>query len=249
MPYVLCLMLATTCSPEIAFAKKTVDKVKSFKDCDVCSEMVVIPGGSFKMGAHGSDASGDETVDGDGNDVDYRSPLHQVNIASFALGKTEVTREQFAAFVKATGYQAGSSCYTYEGVVVKDGEASVVTDGASAERKHRNWLSPGFYQADSHPAVCLNWNDANAYIKWVSEKTGKHYRLPSEAEWEYAARAGTTSARYWGETDEQQCLYANALDLATSKEMPSPNWGIARCSDGFVYTAVPADRILTSCAD
>ncbi len=192
-PYICCifgLMLATICSTGIAFAKNTDGKVKSFKDCDVCAEMVVIPAGSFEMGAP------DSELDEDENETEGRHPRHHVSIRTFALGKSAITRGQFAAFVKATGYQTGDSCFTNEPVVMEESGPSIVTDGGSAERKHRNWQNPGFPQTDNHPAVCLNWSDAIAFAKWISEKTGKHYRLPTEAEWEYATRAGSTTARY-----------------------------------------------------
>jgi formylglycine-generating enzyme required for sulfatase activity len=203
-------------------------EVKGFKDCDICPEMVVIPAGSFEMGATNSDEEA----------IDNESPRHHVNISNFSLGKTLITRRQFAAFVKDTDYQADDRCYTYEGIVMEENGPSIVTDGGAAERRHRSWQNPGFSQEDDHPAVCLNWNDAKAYIHWISEKTGKRYRLPSESEWEYAARVGTTTARYWGETEDQQCVYANGLDVTTwGKVQQGINWGVATCSDDFVYTA------------
>ncbi len=161
-----------------------------FKDCADCPEMVVIPAGSFEMGSPASEA---------GRDSD-EGPQHRVTLAKpFALAKAEITRGQFAAFVADSGHQTGDKCWTFEG-------------GKYEERSGRNWRNPGYSQQDSHPIACLNWGDAKAYANWLARKTGKPYRLPSEAEWEYAVRAGATTARYWGESPDQACSYANIAD-------------------------------------
>ena len=137
---------------------------QSFKDCADCPEIVMIPAGSFDMGSNNGDA-------------DEKS-MHRVTIGkAFAIGKTEITRGQFAVFVNATGYDAGNECY-------------VLVDRKWGKRTGNNWRNPGFQQDDSHPVACINWNDASAYVEWLSRKTGKQYRLPTEAQWEYACRAG-----------------------------------------------------------
>ena len=141
---------------------------KVFRDCPDCPEMVEIPAGSFDMGSSNLEV-------GHQND---ETPQHRVNVKAFALGKYEVTMGQFAAFIHETGLDDDNDCYASPG--------------------KGNWRNPGFPQSDNQPVVCVNWNEAQAYAQWLSKKTGKQYRLPSEAEWEYAARAGTTTARYWG---------------------------------------------------
>ena len=112
---------------------------------------------------------------------DDEGPQHKVRIPEpFAAGKFEVTKAQFVAFVNDTGHDAGNKCWTYEG-------------GKFKERSGRSFRNPGFSQGGDHPVACVSWDDAKAYVTWLSGKTGKTYRLLSEAEWEYAARAGTTT--------------------------------------------------------
>ena len=136
----------------------------------ITHEMIIVPSGIFTMGS---------PADEPGR-WDDEGPQHQVRIRSFAVGKYEVTRGQFAAFVAATGHDTGNSCWPYQ--------------------DEENWRNPGFTQTDTHPVVCVSWNDAKAYTNWLSRKTGQNYRLLTEAEWEYVARAGTTTAYHFGAT-------------------------------------------------
>jgi formylglycine-generating enzyme required for sulfatase activity len=150
----------------------------SFKECSDCPEMVLIPAGEFMMGSPKSEPER----------YAQEGPQHRAKIGHpFALGKLKVTREQFDAFVRETSYSIGDSCYTIE-------------SGQVEERAGRSFRNPGFVQENNHPAVCVNWDDAKAYVAWLAKKTGKNYRLPSESEWEYAARAGTTTPFWWGTT-------------------------------------------------
>jgi formylglycine-generating enzyme required for sulfatase activity len=195
-----------------------------FQDCSNCPQMVVIPPGQFAMGSMQAE------TDGEGARADQVSderPQHKVRIgSSFALGRYEVTRGQFAAFVAATGYKAEGGCIHWTG---EEWDLD----------KALSWRNPGYPQSDEHPVVCVSWNDAQAYVAWLSGFSGKSYRLPAEAEWEYAARAGTTTARYWSNERAETCTYANVSD-ATAASQP----GSARedsdsfsCSDGYAFTA------------
>lgn len=197
---------------------------KSFQDCTNrgCTakgpKMVVLPEGRFLMGSP-TEESGRESKE---------NPRHEVTIAmSFAVGRTHVTRGEFAAFVKATGYKTEGGCKTYVGT-----EWKLAAD--------RSWRSPGFNQDDTHPVVCVNWNDAKAYAKWLSDVTGQPYRLMTEGEAEYAARGVTIPVSdqphyFFGNDEAHLCTYANGADESTKVEFR--NWRVARCKDGYVYTA------------
>lgn len=184
------------------------------RDCSNCPVMVIVPAGSFAMGSPSTEA---ERSDDEG-------PVHSVQIASFALSKTEITRGQFATFVKQSKYDTGDKCWTL--------------DGGKFKERSGNWREPGYSQSDKHPATCINWNDAQAYAQWLSRKTGKKYRLPTEAEWEYAARGNTGTARYWGDNPDLACEHANVADqTALAQIQGAPAWSVHNCTDGFAYTA------------
>jgi formylglycine-generating enzyme required for sulfatase activity len=99
-----------------------------------------------------------------------------------------------------------------------------------------DWHSPGFAQTDNDPVVCVSYDDAQAYLAWFSKKRGHTYRLPTEAEWEHAARAGTTTAFWWGTDDSAECRYANAADKTFSQRFPE-DAANQNCADGYVFTA------------
>jgi formylglycine-generating enzyme required for sulfatase activity len=192
----------------------------TFEECKNCPEMIVVPAGSFTMGSAASEP---------GRNAD-EGPQHTVTFTrQFAVGRFAVTVDEFSAFVKETGYDAGSSCWTFEG-------------GKDAERQGRSWRDPGFDQAGSHPAACVNWNDAKAYASWLSRKTGKDYRLPTEAEYEYGTRARTSpgpAPRYFfGDNEASMCRYGNGADQTAKDTIPGADkWIIFPCSDGYAYTA------------
>ena len=155
--------------------------------------------------------------------------MHTVTIdRPFAAGRFEVTRRQFRRFVEETDYSV-DGCRTYG----RDGWKW---------RDDRSWRNPGFAQKDDHPVVCVSWDDATAYVEWLSEKTGRRYRLLSESEWEYVARAGTQTARHWGDRASEACRYANVVDRSHRKKFSARNTSIHQCDDGHSATS-PVGRL------
>lgn len=192
-----------------------------FQDCPDCPQMVVVPAGSFIMGW---------------SDNDPWIGFHRAVIISrpFAVGRYEVTRGEFAAFVRETGYaRRGQNCWYFT-----SDERRAANDDAS-----KSWRNPGFAQDDSHPVVCVSWHDAKAYASWLAKKTAHHYRLLTEAEWEYAARAGTRSARPSGSDPDAACEHANVRDrtfersVHPAKGKAWPPHTLHNCDDGAAYTA------------
>ncbi len=145
------------------------------RDGGLGPEMVIIPTGRFRMGDIQGAGSRDE------------KPVHWVSVNEFAIGRYEVTVAEFRQFVQSTGYRTdaekGQGCYTRKGRWGNVPEA--------------NWHNSYFSQQENHPVTCVSWNDAKAYTEWLSEQTGQPYTLPSEAQWEYAARASTESQYWW----------------------------------------------------
>lgn len=182
------VLIASSSAPIGDLQKLTAGTV--FRDCADCPEMVVIAPGSFEMGT-----------------LDYRKarrpnegPSRKVTIpGTFAVGRHEVTWAQYARFVRETSRAGGLGCATFQQKRFK------VNAQAS-------WNSPGFPQSETDPVVCVSWDDAKAYAEWLGVKTGHNYRLLTEAEWEYAVRAGTEGERFWGENPADACRYANVAD-------------------------------------
>ena len=163
-------------------------------------DMVVIPAGHYRMGS---------PVRETGRYQD-EGPQHTVKVAQFALGRTEVTFDEYDAFAKTTG------------------RTSPDDNGWGRGRR---------------PVINVSWDDAQAYAAWLSERTHKAYRLPTEAEWEYAARAWTQTRRYWGDdpAEKEACTYANVYDAGSvdeiKKSFPSFSWPTFACSDNCPFTA------------
>jgi formylglycine-generating enzyme len=188
-------------------------------------EMVLIPAGSFVMG--------------DDEGLDDEKPAHTVTISKpFYLGKYEVTVEQFRRFVEATDY-------------VTDAEKGTGFQGAFGWNRDTmefkmnekySWRNTGFAQSDAHPVVNVSWNDAMKFCKWLSSKEGITYHLPTEAEWEYACRAGTTTRYSQGNDSEGMVKFGNVADAEFEVKYPELK-GEVKASDNFAYTS-PAGNFL-----
>jgi formylglycine-generating enzyme required for sulfatase activity len=191
------------------------------KDCPDCPEMIALPGGSVLMGSPQNEALRDDDVRNNDEDDKEGPGGKQVRVAvrPFDLGVYEITRRQYRAFVASSHYRVRGGCF------------SLLHRTLRSEPDGR-WDNTGGPTGDSLPVTCVDWYDANAYAAWLSAKTGRHYRLPSEAEFEYALRAGTTTRFFWGDDQEQVCRYGNVPDATFHKAAPSA--AAFQCGDGYV---------------
>lgn len=184
-------------------------------ECPNCPQMVMVPAGAFTMG------SPDEEP-GRGKD---EGPLRRVTVARpYAVGRFKVTRGEYQAFLAATGRAVKGGCVTDR-----------ASKGTWAPDPGATFLDPGFHQEDNHPAVCVTYDDALAYAAWINGQTQGGYRLLTEAEWEFAARAGTTTAYPWGSSADDGCDFANTADLTAKDHYP--DWPTAGCRDGAMNTS------------
>jgi formylglycine-generating enzyme required for sulfatase activity len=198
--------------------EKTASEMKAFATTipgsEVSYEMLPIPAGKFKMGSPANEL---------GHKPD-EEPQHEVEIAAFWMGKTEVTWNEFELFM-----------YPQEEKKVReakklDAALNTLTDGVTRPTQPYVEMSFGMGK-DGFPAISMTQHAANKYCQWLSAKTSHFYRLPTEAEWEYAARAGTTTAYYWGDDAAQigeNCWWGKNSDFKyqkVGKKKPNP-WGL-----------------------
>jgi len=202
-------------------------------------KLVLIPAGEFKMGsgesAEATAAFFNKTYGEDFLRADYfkdEHPQHRVRIIKpFYLGTHHVTRGQFQQFVADTGYKTDAEKGEKPGGYGWDSEKKTF----GFDEKY-SWRNAGFEQTDDHPVVNVSWNDAVAFCQWLSRKEGKTYRLPTEAEWEYACRAGTTTRYYGGDDPETLAKVGNVADAAAKAKFPDWKYTI-KASDGYVFTS------------
>ncbi|HEX4582407.1 MAG TPA: SUMF1/EgtB/PvdO family nonheme iron enzyme [Acidobacteriaceae bacterium] len=188
-----------------------------FRECVACPEMLVVSEGEYMMGS----------PENEPDRYSNEGPQHRVKIPRrFAVSKLKITREEFEKFANEMSYASEDRCFTLE-------------NDKAEERTGRSFRNPGFHQDGSHPAVCISWDDAKAYVDWLSKKTGKLYRLLSESEWEYTARAGTKTPFWWGASvspdlanyDSRTSYGGGAIGEYREKTVPAdmfnPNpWGL-----------------------
>ena len=191
-------------------------------------KLVLIPAGEFMMGS----AESAEEVARAFRDYGAppaglfkdEHPQHRVRITQpFYLGVHEVTVGQFRKFVEETGYKTDAEKGTggIKGAVGVDAKT-----GEFGSSEEYSWRNAGFEQTDEHPVVNVSWNDAVAFCDWLSRKEGKTYRLPKEAEWEYACRAGTTTRYYYGDDPEGLASVGNVADATAKAKFPDLDWPI-----------------------
>jgi len=183
--------------------------VRTIVDCIGCPDMVVIPAGTATLGSTPEERARAGIVPVFGN---REGPTYRATFARpYAIGRTEITRGQYRAFVDATRRPDPAGCGVHDPKTDTWGPLP----GYS-------WRNPGFAQTDAHPAVCISYDDATAYARWLSAKTGHAYRIPSDAEWEYAARGGTATPWYWGAAPEEGCKLGNLLSSGTIAALGAP---------------------------
>jgi formylglycine-generating enzyme required for sulfatase activity len=195
--------------------------------------MAAIPAGQFMMGsATAAPAAQGSMWDG---------PAHKVAVKAFKMSKFELTVGEFRQFIAATSYSpagmgdAKDGCWKW----VKPGDGPM--PGMPLAVKPGSWSTPAYAPSEHHPVMCVSWDDAHAYAAWLSKSTGKTYRLPSEAEWEYAARAGGDAKFASGDDLKGICRVANTFDTsAKAAFLRDLGWNRkdAECDDQAEYTTV-----------
>jgi sulfatase modifying factor 1 len=189
MKRLIVLLLILTAVPSMAMAAKAFGadveatgerNAGYYKDHSFGMEFVYVQVGCYQMG------------DTFGDGFPSEQPVHEVCVNDFALAKYDVTVGEFRKFTVATGYKTEAE---------EEGGCGVFNGSKWVWDASKNWRNPGFNQDDSQPVVCVSRNDAEAFINWLSEVSGMHYRLPTEAEWEYAARSGGKKEKYAGGND------------------------------------------------
>lgn len=178
-----------------------------FRDCATCPAMVLAPAGEARM-----------TIEQPAGSAQPRKAIKRA-ISMLAVGRAEVTRGEYRAFVKATGRAHDGGC------------RSQIDNGTM--KPTFSWENPGYPQEDDHPVACVSYDDAAAYAAWLSGTTGKTYRLPRDAEWHYVAGAGGADAG--AKTGADQCRVANGADETAKETFTS--WTAAACKDGHTFTA------------
>lgn len=189
-------------------------------DPEFIPEMTRVSGGSFQMGSPESE---------EGRNDDER--LHGVQVKDFVIGKYEITRGEFRRFTDTTRYQTDAEKNSGE----SDGCYVDKGDDGFGYLTGTSWRDPRFTQTDEHAVVCISWYDATAYVKSLCSETGQDYRLPTEAEWEYAARAGVSTTYSFGSDSSLLCTVGNVADREMESEYQ--DFTIAQCRDGYIYTA------------
>ena len=198
----------------------------TFRDCRACPEMVVIPAGTFMKGSPQDEPGrNDDRRNHDEDDLEGPGGSQvEVSVPRFALGVFEITNREFQAFVEDSGYQMPGGCW-----------ALLHGDGTWNRYPEAMWNNLGRPFEDDEPASCIHWDAARAYARWLSLRTGASYRLPTESEFEYALRAGSSTRYHFGDDQEALCRYGNVRDATFNTIYPGVP--TLRCDDGYAMLA------------
>ena len=192
----------------------------------------LIPAGEFQMGSSAADVEkAVRLVPGFSKAfADNEQPQHRVQITqAFYMGQHEVTIGQFRKFVTAESYKSEAESDGQGGSGFDESKDTYTND------PKYTWRTAGFTQTDEHPVVNVSWNDAQKFCGWLSRTDRRTYRLPTEAEWEYAARGGTTTLYPSGDDPESIVKIGNIFDATAKAKFDFE--GSLKASDGYVFTA------------
>ena len=207
-------------------------------------KLVLVPSAQFDLGSaesaeataayfnktYGYDAYGFDLAAGMFRD---EHPRHKVRITKpFYLGISHVTRGQFREFVKETNYVSDAEREDKRGAKGWDQDRKDLVWSAKY-----SWRNTGFEQTDEHPVVNVSWGDSVAFCSWLSRKVGGTYRLPTEAEWEFACRAGTTTRYSSGNDPESLAKVGNVADATIRAKFPDWPVPTIKASDGYLFTS------------
>ena len=207
-------------------------------------DLVFVEGGTFRIGSPTTE----------NGRVARQEQQREVTVGDFWMTRHPITVQDYRAFLDATRYRTAAEGGSGQGVdpggigttyiqceAAEAGTLAILSDLRQGRLdlalRGRFWRRPGFDQGRDHPVVCLTWREADAYARWLSTQTGRTYRLPTEAEWEYAARAGNGAARPWGEQPELACQHANVADETLQARQSERDWQVHTCADGHEHTS------------
>lgn len=206
-------ILISSCSS----TERDFQPITEFRDCDECPIMVALPQASYLMG--------DLSKTGRKNE----QPVREIKIDKpISISKYPVTIAEFRLFITESGYKTEAE--------LSQGCWNLRQDMSLGWVESDYWDNTRMNQTENHPVVCVSLNDAIAYTEWLSEKTKLRYRIPTEAEWEFSARAGSSKKYIFGDTAEGVCDAMNWSD-----DKMTIMWGgteeLMVCDDGYLFTS------------